>query len=195
MENIGEPFDSVPSTGVLDELSASAPRLDFGRMVASGMIPPMKSLVSRLDEIVIPFLRSWGVPTLRISLAVVFIWFGALKVFGVSPVVDLVASTVYWVDPEWFVPALGVVEILVGLGLAVRRLLRLVLLVLAGQMVGTFLVFLLLPEIAFQDGNPLKLTVEGEFVIKNLVLLAAGMVVGASIGRSEEVVPLPSADS
>jgi uncharacterized membrane protein YkgB len=155
----------------------------------------MKSLVSRLDEVVIPFLRRWGVPTLRISLAVVFIWFGALKVFGVSPVVDLVASTVYWVDPDWFVPALGVVEILVGLGLAVRRLLRLVLLILAGQMVGTFLVFLLLPEIAFQDGNPLKLTVEGEFVIKNLVLLAAGMVVGASIGRSEAVVPLPTAAS
>lgn len=195
MENIGEPFDSEPSTGVLDELSAAARRLDFGWMVASGMIPPMKSLVSRLDEVVIPFLRRWGVPTLRISLAVVFIWFGALKVFGVSPVVDLVASTVYWVDPDWFVPALGVVEILVGLGLAARRLLRLVLLILAGQMVGTFLVFLLLPEIAFQDGNPLKLTVEGEFVIKNLVLLAAGMVVGASIGRSEAVVPLPTAAS
>lgn len=152
----------------------------------------MRSFVSRIDDVVIPFLGRWGVTTLRISLAVVFIWFGLLKVFGVSPVVDLVASTVYWVDPDWFVPALGVVEILVGLGLAVRRLLRLVLLVLAGQMVGTFLVFVLLPEIAFQEGNPLKLTVEGEFVIKNLVLLAAGMVVGASIGRSEVVVPLES---
>ena len=150
----------------------------------------MGTFIARIDELVIPFLRRWGVPTLRISLAIVFIWFGALKVLGVSPVVDLVASTVYWVDPDWFVPALGVVEILVGIGLAARRWLRLVLLVLAGQMVGTFLVFVLLPEIAFQDGNPLKLTVEGEFVIKNLVLLAAGMVVGASIGRSEVVVPL-----
>jgi uncharacterized membrane protein YkgB len=195
MENIGEAFDSEPSTGVLTSCQPLRVVFDFGWMVASGMIPPMKSLVSRLDEVVIPFLQRWGVPTLRISLAVVFIWFGALKVFGVSPVVDLVASTVYWVDPDWFVPALGVVEILVGLGLAVRRLLRLVLLILAGQMVGTFLVFLLLPEIAFQDGNPLKLTVEGEFVIKNLVLLAAGMVVGASIGRSEAVVPLPTAAS
>lgn len=150
----------------------------------------MRSVISRVDDIVIPFLRRWGVTTLRISLAVVFIWFGALKVFGVSPVVDLVASTVYWVDPDWFVPFLGLVEILVGVGLAARRWLRLVLLILAGQMVGTFLVFVLLPEIAFQDNNPLKLTVEGEFVIKNLVLLAAGMVVGASIGRSEVVVPL-----
>ena len=54
-------------------------------------------------------------------------------------------------------------------------------------MLGTFLVFIFLPEIAFQDGNPLKLTVEGEFVIKNLVLLAAAMVVGASIGSDEEI--------
>lgn len=147
----------------------------------------MKALVARVDELVIPFLRRWGVPTLRISLAVVFIWFGALKVLGVSPVVDLVASTVYWVDPDWFVPALGVVEVLVGVGLAARFGLRLVLLVLALQMLGTFMVFVLLPEITFQDGNPLKLTIEGEFVLKNLVLLAAAMVVGASIDSSEAV--------
>jgi uncharacterized membrane protein YkgB len=145
----------------------------------------MKSLVARIDEVVIPFLRRWGIPTLRVSLAVVFIWFGALKVLGVSPVVDLVASTVYWVDPDWFVPALGVVEVLVGVGLAARIGLRLVLLVLALQMLGTFLVFVLLPELTFQDGNPLKLTIEGEFVLKNLVLLSSAMVVGASIGTRE----------
>ncbi len=147
----------------------------------------MTTLIGRVDQAVIPFLRRWGVPTLRVSLAIVFIWFGALKIFGVSPVVDLVASTVYWVDPDWFVPFLGVIEVAVGVGLAARWGLRLVLLVLALQMLGTFLVFIFLPEIAFQDGNPLKLTVEGEFVIKNLVLLAAAMVVGASIGSDEEI--------
>jgi putative oxidoreductase len=51
----------------------------------------------------------------------------------------------------------------------------------AGQMIGTFLVFLIVPEVAFRDGNPLLLTVEGEFVIKNLVLLAAGMVIGSRV--------------
>jgi uncharacterized membrane protein YkgB len=148
----------------------------------------VKTFIARVDEVVIPFLRRWGIPTLRISLAVVFIWFGALKVLGVSPVVDLVASTVYWVDPDWFVPALGVVEVLVGVGLAARFGLRVVLLVLALQMLGTFLVFVLLPELTFQDGNPLKLTIEGEFVLKNLVLLASAMVVGASIDSPEVLV-------
>jgi uncharacterized membrane protein YkgB len=153
----------------------------------------MTSLVGRLDAVLIPFLQRWSLPALRWSLALVFIWFGALKVFGVSPVVDLVASTVYWVDPEWFVPVLGVIEVLIGIGLATRIGLRIVLLALIAQMLGTFLVFLLLPEVAFQDGNPLKLTVEGEFVLKNLVLLSAAMVVGAEVDRSSGTVELVDA--
>ena len=51
----------------------------------------------------------------------------------------------------------------------------------AAQMLGTFLVFLIVPDVAFRDGNPFLLTVEGEFVVKNLVLLAAGMVVGSRV--------------
>ena len=145
----------------------------------------MKSLIDRIDRAVVPWLKRWSTSLLRVSLGVVFVWFGALKVLDVSPVVELVAGTVYWVDSDWFVPVLGTAEILIGLGLAFGRALRLVLLGLVGQMVGTFLVFVVLPDVAFLDGNPLKLTVEGEFVLKNLVLLTAGLVVGASVGQSE----------
>ncbi len=137
--------------------------------------------IERIDRSISAFLRRWSIPTLRVSLAIVFIWFGALKVFDVTPVTDLVASTVYWFDPDWVVPVLGVFEILVGVGLLLRIALRAVLALFAAQMIGTFLVLVLLPEISFQDGNPLLLTVEGEFVIKNLVLLSAGMVVGATV--------------
>lgn len=118
---------------------------------------------------------------LRISLGIVFVWFGALKVFDVSPVSELVADTVYWVDPGWFVPVLGIAEIAVGSLLVLGKALRIALLVFGLQMVGTALVFLVLPEVAFSDGNPLKLTVEGEFVVKNLVLLTAGLVVGTGV--------------
>ena len=141
----------------------------------------MRSLITRIDSVLIPWLRRWSLPVLRVSLGVVFVWFGALKVFGVTPVFDLVASTVYWVDPGWFVPALGVAEIAIGIGLMGGWLLRWVLLAFVLQMAGTALVFVTLPEVAFQDGNPLRLTVEGEFVVKNLVLLGAGLVVGATI--------------
>ena len=143
-------------------------------------------MIARIDDLLIPVLRRHGIAVLRFSLATVFVWFGALKVLDVSPVVDLVASTVYWLDPDWFVPALGVVEILIGLSLALRLGLRLALAALFLQLLGTFLVFFLEPDIAFQDGNPLKLTTEGEFIVKNLVLLAAAIVVGTSVGEPEE---------
>lgn len=147
----------------------------------------MDRLIRRIDEILIPILRRWSVPALRFSLAIVFIWFGLLKVLGVSPVEDLVAATVYWVDPGWFIPALGVVEVLVGLGLAIGKSIRLVLLVLVLQMAGTFFVFVFVPEIAITAGNPFRLTTEGEFILKNLILLAAAMVVGSSLEPGREL--------
>ena len=153
----------------------------------------MESLIATIDKTVTAFLRRWSIPALRVSVAAVFIWFGALKVFNVTPVTDLVARTVYWVDPDWFVPALGVVEVIVGIGLLFRVALRSMLALFALQMLGTFLVLIVLPEVSFQDGNIFKLTVEGEFVIKNLVLLSAGLVVGATV-RPKTEAPSDGAD-
>ena len=146
----------------------------------------MSDSFDRFDRMVVAALERWSVPLLRVSLGIVFLWFGVLKVFGVTPVADLVAATVYWVDADWFVIFLGVVEVMVGAGMIFRRGLRVILAVFLGQIAGTFLVFLLLPEVAFQDGNPLKLTVVGEFVVNNLVLLSAGLVVGSTVRRDGE---------
>jgi uncharacterized membrane protein YkgB len=150
----------------------------------------MNERLTEIDRVIRGLLSAWAVPLLRISLGVVFVWFGALKVFNVTPVTDLVAETVYWVDPDWFVPLLGWVEVLVGVALILRRALRLILPVFLAQLVGTFLVLILQPDVAFQNGNLFKLTVEGEFVIKNLVLLSAGLVVGATI--DDEHLPVAS---
>ena len=149
------------------------PRSDITRVA--------RARYERVDRLVINTLRRFSLPLLRISLGIVFVWFGALKILDVTPVADLVGSTVYWISASWLVPALGVAEVLVGVGLLLGRALRAVLLLFGLQMVGTFLVLLVLPEVAFQRGNPLLLTVEGEFVIKNLVLLSAGLVVGSSL--------------
>jgi len=138
---------------------------------------------NRLDRALINFMRTQGVRILRIALGVVFVWFGVLKVVGVSPVGDLVAQTVYWVRPQLFVPLLGIWEVVVGLGLLFAVALRLILFLFWLQMAGTFLVLLLRPELAFQSGNPFHLTVTGEFVIKNLILIAAGLVVGSTVSK------------
>ncbi len=148
--------------------------------------PVVRKQAQRFDARFRPWLAKVSVPTLRISLGVVFLWFGLLKVFDVSPVAGLVARTIYWFDPDVVVPALGAVEVFVGACLLAGRLMRIALPLLVLQMAGTFLVLVLLPQIAFRDGNPLLLTVEGEFVVKNLVLLSGALVVGsrlAPLGR------------
>ncbi|MGQ0849545.1 MAG: DoxX family membrane protein [Actinomycetota bacterium] len=134
-----------------------------------------------IDRQVLRFLSSHSLTLLRLSLGVVFVWFGALKVFGVTPVTELVSSVVYWVDPGWFVPVLGALEVIVGVGLLFSIGMRIVLFLFVAQLIGTFLVLIIRPDIAFQNGNPLVLTTEGELVIKNLVLISGGLAVGARL--------------
>lgn len=137
--------------------------------------------LQKLDARILAFLKRVAPPLLRMSLGVIFVWFGTLKVIDETPVADLVADTVYWLDPSWFVPLLGVFEILVGVGLLLGRALRLVLALFALQMLGTFLVLVVQPDVAFQESNPLLLTTEGEFVVKNLALLSAGLMIGSRL--------------
>ncbi len=137
----------------------------------------------RLDARIATEMNRWGVPVLRGALAVVFVWFGALKVIGTSPAAALVAETVYLVPASTFVPILGVWEILIGLCLLYRPLIRVGILLLALQLPGTFLPLVLLPEVVYA-GAPWALTVEGQYIVKNLVIIGAALVVGGTV-RSE----------
>ena len=71
---------------------------------------------------------------LRVSLAVVFIWFGILKPLGYSVANELVERTVYWFDPAWFIPFLGWWEVLIGVTLLVRPWVRVAIFLLLAQM-------------------------------------------------------------
>lgn len=146
-------------------------------------IKTLSLLWDRVDERVIQLMTAYGIHLTRISLAVVFIWFGLLKVLGHSPVTHLVANTVYWISSDLFLPLLGIWEMVVGVLLLSGLALRLTLFLLWLQLAGTFLVLILRPDIAFQAGNPLLLTMEGEFVVKNLVLIAGGIVIGSTVRR------------
>ena len=139
--------------------------------------------IDRLDQWMIQFMSRQGSRIIRISLAIVFIWFGALKVIGRSPVEELVAKTLYWFPSDQAVFFLGCWEIAIGSGLLFGVALRFILLLFWLQLAGTFMVLVLRPDIAFQEGNPFLLTTEGEFVIKNLVLISAGLAVGATVPR------------
>ena len=123
------------------------------------------------------WLKKWGIPLTRISLGVVFLWFGLLKVFNVSPVVDLISKTYWFLPTNEFIFFLGIWEVLVGIGLIFKLFLRTTLFFLWLQMLGTLTSLFLYPPMFFVSGNLFLLTMEGEFVVKNLVLIAAGLAI------------------
>jgi uncharacterized membrane protein YkgB len=136
--------------------------------------------LKEFDSLLIERLNNWSLPILRISLGIVFIWFGALKPFGDSPANEVITKTIYWFDPDIFIPILGLWEILIGICLLYTPLIRVGLFLLALQMPGTFLPLVLRPEICFID-VPFNLTLEGQYIVKNLVLIGAAMVVGGKL--------------
>lgn len=138
----------------------------------------MAYFFKHLDRFLIDHMSKWGITYLRIALAIIFLWFGALKIAGVSPVVGMLEKTWEFVPTNIFVIVLGVVEILIGIGLIAKKCLRTTLGLLWLQMAGTLVTPFLSPDMFFSHGNPLLLTLEGEFVMKNFVLIAASLVIG-----------------
>ena len=133
------------------------------------------------DDRVIGFVQRNSILWLRVALGVVFLWFGALKLLGVSPVADLVARTLPFLPPDVAVRGIGALEVIIALGLFTGWAIRLTMLLFFAQMAGTFLILVLEPALSFQHGNPLLLTTMGEFVVKNLVLISAGLAVAGHI--------------
>tara|TARA_Y100001936_G_scaffold29089_1_gene27304 strand:+ start:282 stop:722 length:441 start_codon:yes stop_codon:yes gene_type:complete len=134
-----------------------------------------------LDIFITKFMSKWGITFLRYSLGVIYIWFGILKPFGLSPAQELVENTVYWFDnPKTFVPILGWWEVVIGLTMCIKPLIRVSIFLLFIQMPGTFLPLILLPEVCFNN-FPFGLTLEGQYIIKNLIIISAALVVGSTV--------------
>lgn len=142
---------------------------------------PFAQQIDRIDASLTGWMARYGLTLMRVSLGVIFFWFGALKLFpNMSPAEDLVRNTIYFVDPNLFIPVLAVWEMLIGIGLITGIFMRLTLLLLFLQMPGTALPLLLLPDVCFTV-FPFGLTLEGQYIIKNLVLITAGIVLGSTV--------------
>jgi uncharacterized membrane protein YkgB len=155
--------------------------MSLTRLPLPAQSPPVRRL-DRLDAAIARWMEAHGFFLLRASLGLVFIWFGLLKPLGLSVANDLAARTVYWLPPELFIPILGWWEVAIGVGLLLRPLLRLAIGLLFLQMAGTFLPLVLLPEVTWVV-PPLVPTLEGQYIIKNLVLISAAIVVGGTVRR------------
>ncbi len=149
--------------------------------------------VNEVDRAITCWMARNGLIILRLGLGVVFFWFGALKLVpGLSPAEELVRNTTYFVDPDLFLPVLAVWEMAIGLGLIVGRFMRVTLPLLFLQMAGTALPLVVLPE-AVWTVFPYGLTLEGQYIIKNLVLIGAALVLGGTV-RGGRLDPEPSSN-
>ncbi|WP_419701680.1 hypothetical protein [Mucilaginibacter sp. NFX135] len=127
-----------------------------------------------------------GLNILRVSLGIVFIWFGAIKFFhGLSAAEVIAGKTIYkltfgLVKPIVALPVLACWECTIGLGLICKRWLSFTLLLLYFQMAGTMLPLFFFPHDTWTV-NIFVPTLLGQYIIKNLVLLSAGVVIGATV--------------
>ena len=152
------------------------------------LVPSPDFVVQEWHDRFLGLLRRRSIPALRLTLGLIFLWFGALKLFGASPVINILEHTYGFLPVKTFAAAIGVWEVLIGACLMSKRALRCALCLLCLHLAGTFLALVFAPALFFQDGNLLRLTVEGEFVVKNIVLIAAALVIGG-----HEVKPLRGA--
>jgi uncharacterized membrane protein YkgB len=145
------------------------------------------------DRAITHFMARYGVTFLRISMGIVFFWFGALKLVpGLSPAEGLVRATITFLPISFFLPLLAVWEMAIGLGFITGKFMRLTILVLFLQMPGTLLPIFVRPDLVFTQ-FPFGLTLEGQYIVKNLVLISAALVVGATVrGGHLTSDPLPA---
>lgn len=113
---------------------------------------------------------------MRGSLALVFLWFGALKLTNESPVVALLQHSFAVLARTPWLQLLGLVEILIAVGLVVPRLAKAAAVTVLLHLCGTLSVAVVAPQLVFAPRFPV-LTMEGEFILKNLVLMAAAIAV------------------
>ena len=130
------------------------------------------------------YARLEGPHLLRMTIGIVFLWFGALKLLGRSPADHIVHAMLPFIPQSMVVRVVGCYECVLGIGLIMGRFMKLTLSMFWLQVLLTLSLMVLQPKLVFQNSIPPFLTMEGEFVVKNIVLLAAGVVM---VGYFERV--------
>jgi uncharacterized membrane protein YkgB len=142
---------------------------------------PFADQIDRVDRRITGWMGRYGLTMMRVALGIIFFWFGALKLFpGMSPAEDLVRNSVFFIDPAIFQPVLALWEMVIGLGLITGYFMRVTLLLLFLQMPGTLLPVFITPDAVFTS-PPFGLTLEGQYIVKNLALITAGIVLGSTV--------------
>lgn len=145
-----------------------------------------KNTTQKIDHRLTAWMARKGILLLRISIGIVFVWFGTLKFFdGVSPAQELAIKTIdilsFGIFSDKFILiGLAILEVLIGLGLLFNLFLRETLLLLYLQMLGTFTPLIFFTNEVFTS-FPFVLSLEGQYIVKNVIIVSAGIVLGATV--------------
>lgn len=153
----------------------------------------MHKRLDAVDRAIALWMLRWGHLLHRDAMGVFFLWLGLLKVFGYKSATSLIAHTVYLGSPEVTVTVLGVWEALIGLCLLVRPLIRVALLLLFIRLPGTLLALFIKADVCFVS-VPLVPTIEGQYLIKDAILITAAIVIGGTVReeRRGRLTPQPA---
>jgi uncharacterized membrane protein YphA (DoxX/SURF4 family) len=152
------------------------------------MINNLKITFDYLDEKIIRFMSNYGLKSLRISLGIIFFWFGFLKFFPhLSPAQQLASATISkltfgLISPATSLFILACWETMIGIGLIFGFWMRFILLLLFLQMLGTITPLFIFPTETFTH-IPYAPTLEGQYIIKNIVLISAALALGATVRK------------
>ena len=141
----------------------------------------MKQMFEKVDQAIAKQMNKWGISLVRTSFAIIFFWFGILKPTGWSVAIPMVKATVAWLpflEPETWVHVIGWWEVVIGILFLFKITIRIAIALLFLQMFGTFMPLVVLPEIVYQKNNVLLPTMEGQYIIKNIMIISAALVVG-----------------
>ena len=143
----------------------------------------MNKLIKAIDHNIGSWMRRWSIPAIRMSFSIIFIWFGILKLFDVSSAESLLKATVVWLpfgSPEFWLIIIGWWEVAIGVTFLFPPATKIAIALLFLQMFGTFMPLILLPELTFQNGNILTPSLEGQYIIKNVMIISAALVLGGT---------------
>lgn len=149
----------------------------------------MKEMITHLDRKIIKGMRNLSIPAIRVSFGIIFIWFGILKPFELSSAEELLKETVKWLpfgSPDIWLMVIGCWEVLIGVLFLFKQTTRIAITLLFVQITGTFMPLVFLSEITFQSNNMLLPTMEGQYIIKNLMILSGALVLGGEFNNSEK---------
>ncbi len=147
----------------------------------------------RLDTRLNQWLVAYSIPVLRIALGGIFLAFGLLKFFpGLSPIEDLAIRTTEalsfgLVSGRGAMVVIATLECLIGLLFVTGRFLRVGVWLLGAQMLGAMSPLVLFPGELF-PGSLYTPTLAAQYIIKDVVLVAAGMVI-ASTWTGARIIP------